>query len=166
MKRIGKQILSFLCAVCMLFSSIGDLSFFAFAAESDAPRTARLVLNPVTDAEGTAEGTYEVSASFAVKVPEGENEADYLERLRGSVTLSVREITMPEAAEETEGTPDQTTPAEDGQNGNGTVPETEGGTTPETGAPSGETGGEETPNNDEGYIREIHLVQDWMAQGG
>ena len=24
----------------------------------------------------------------------------------------------------------------------------------------------ETPNNDEGYIREIHLVQDWMAQGG
>ncbi|MBE6998540.1 MAG: Cna B-type domain-containing protein, partial [Ruminococcaceae bacterium] len=142
MKRIGKQILSFLCAVCMLFSSIGDLSFFAFAAE-EGDALPMLTLT-ATDAEGTAEGTYEVTASFAVNVPAGENEAEYLQSLGQSLKLAVQEITMPEETENTPGTPEettpengtatpeQTTPAEDVQNGNGTDA----------------TEGEETPNND------------------
>ena len=156
MKRIGKQILSFLCAVCMLFSSIGDLSFFAFAAESDAP-----VLELVTRDE---ENTYEVTASFAVNVPEEwtGTEAEYLESLGQSLKLAVQEITMPEETENTPGTPEQTTPengtatpeqttpAEDGQNGNGTDA-TEGEETPnndgnESGAETGNESGNDTGN--------------------
>ena len=148
MKHIAKRILSFFFAVCMLLSSIGDLTLLVFAEENTAP---------TLELTATVEETYEVTASFAVDVPEGwtGSDTEYVDYLGNSITLDVHEITMPEETENTPetlenstGTPDQTTPTEDGQNGNGTdASEGEGTTMPETGGPSGETGGEDTPNN-------------------
>jgi len=82
MRRIGKKILSFLCAVCMLFSSIGDLGFYAFAARVPVVLTKDLVASD--------DRTYEITVSFEVELDEN-GEPDFPE----NVELAVRELLAP-----------------------------------------------------------------------
>ena len=96
MKKLGKKILSFLCAVCMLSSSVGDLS--VFAAKVPVVLTKELVSSDNT--------TYEITVRYEVEVPDDwdeERDGNYLDTLH--VDLAVQEILAPAAevpAEETE----------------------------------------------------------------
>ncbi len=103
MKHIAKRILSFLFAVCMLLSSVGDLTLLVFAEEDTAP---------ILELETKVDETYEVKASFAVDVPAEwtGRETAYMETLRGSIALNVREILAADPTEE--GTDTTDPPAE------------------------------------------------------
>ena len=109
MRKIMRRILSYLCAVCMLFSSVGDLGSYIYAA-----KTLPVILTKTLAASDGE--TYEIAASFEVRVPEDwdeERDGDYLDSL--NVELAVRELNAPEEPEPEEepGSPEEADPAEE-----------------------------------------------------
>ena len=90
MYKIGKRILSFLCAVCMLVTTSGDLGLYALAQGNPVVLTREL-----TASDGK---TYEITVTYEMEETEdrdaktdGEEQADQPE-----VELVVRELLAPE----------------------------------------------------------------------
>ena len=118
MRKIMRRILSYLCAVCMLFSSVGDLGSYIYAA-----KTLPVILTKTLAASDGE--TYEIAASFEVRVPEDwdeERDGDYLDSL--NVELAVRELNAPEEPEPEEepGSPENADPAEEADPADDTEP--------------------------------------------
>lgn len=86
MRKFGNRLISFLCAICMLMSTCGNMGVPAFASYQKPI----VLTKELTATDGR---NYEISASFEVDVPEDWNEETdgaYLDSLH--ITLAVQEL--------------------------------------------------------------------------